>query len=67
MYKLCKTEQSARRQRQLEQGLLEMMRYSRYEDISVSNLCDHFGVPPSLFTATFSARTAACMPCWITP
>jgi AcrR family transcriptional regulator len=56
MYKLCKTEQSARRQRQLEQGLLEMMRHSRYEDISVSNLCDHFGVPRKSFYRYFSSK-----------
>ena len=56
MYKLCKTEQSARRQRQLEQGLLEMMRHSRYEDISVSDLCDHFGVPRKSFYRYFSSK-----------
>ena len=37
MYKLCKTEQSARRQRQLEQGLLSMMASIQYEQISVSD------------------------------
>ena len=39
MYKLCKTEQSAARQRQLEQGLLAAMQMIRYEDINVSVLC----------------------------
>lgn len=33
MYKRCITEQSARRQRELEQGLLEVMATRRYEDI----------------------------------
>ena len=36
MYKLCKTEQSAHRQRQLEQGLLRMMLKCQFEEISVS-------------------------------
>ena len=40
MYKLCKTEQSAARQRQLEQGLLAAISVRRYEDLSVSDLCD---------------------------
>ena len=40
MYKLCKTEQSAARQRELEEGLLKAMQNTRYEDISVSDLCD---------------------------
>ena len=39
MYKLCKTEQSANRQRQLEQGLLSMMAETQYDQISVSDLC----------------------------
>ena len=35
MYKRCITEQSARRQRELEQGLLEVMATRRYEDITI--------------------------------
>ena len=31
VYKLCKTEQSARRQRELELGLLEAMQNQLYE------------------------------------
>ena len=59
MYKLCKTEQSARRQRQLEQGLLEMMLRYRYEDISVSDLCDHLEVPRKSFYRYFSSKDGA--------
>ena len=33
MYKLCKTEQSAARQRQLERGLLLIMQTKRYEPV----------------------------------
>ena len=59
MYKLCKTEQSARRQRQLEQGLLEMMQHVRYEEISVSDLCDHLEVPRKSFYRYFSSKDGA--------
>ena len=59
MYKLCKTEQSARRQRQMELGLLDMMLQHRYEDISVSDLCDHLGIPRKSFYRYFSSKDGA--------
>ena len=39
MYKICQTEQSTRRQRELEKGILQLMLRKNYEDISVSDLC----------------------------
>lgn len=59
MYKLCKTEQSAQRQRQLEAGLLEVMGTIRYEDISISDLCDHLGIPRKTFYRYFSSKDGA--------
>ena len=59
MYKLCKTEQSARRQRELEQGLLEAMLQMPYEEISVSDLCDSLGVPRKSFYRYFSGKDGA--------
>ena len=59
MYKLCKTEQSARRQRQLEQGLLKAMEQHQYEDISISELCEHMGVPRKSFYRYFSSKDGA--------
>ena len=59
MYKLCKTEQSAARQRQLEQGLLQAMRVQQYEDISISDLCDRMGVPRKSFYRYFSNKDGA--------
>ena len=59
MYKLCKTEQSARRQRQLEQGLLEMMKHHRFEEISVSDLCDRMQLPRKSFYRYFSSKDGA--------
>ena len=59
MYKLCKTEQSAQRQRELEKGLLKMMLRCRYEDISVSDLCEYLGVPRKSFYRYFSSKDGA--------
>jgi len=59
MYKLCKTEQSAARQRELEQGLLQMMRAKQYEDISISDLCDQLQVPRKSFYRYFSNKDGA--------
>lgn len=59
MYKLCKTEQSANRQRELEHGLLEMMLSHHYEQISVSDLCDRLEVPRKSFYRYFSGKDGA--------
>lgn len=59
MYKQCETEQSAARQRELEQGLLEVMLQRRYEDISVSDLCQKLGVPRKTFYRYFSGKDGA--------
>lgn len=59
MYKLCKTEQSARRQKQLEDGLLNAMTQQRYEDISVSDLCDQMNIPRKSFYRYFSSKDGA--------
>lgn len=56
MYKQCKTEQSARRQRELELGLMQAMLTKRYEDISVSDLCDQLQVPRKSFYRYFSSK-----------
>lgn len=59
MYKFCKTEQSFQRQRELEQGLLAMMAYQRFEEISVSDLCDRMGIPRKSFYRYFSSKDGA--------
>ena len=59
MYKLCKTEQSAARQRELEQGLLQIMSTCRYEDINVSRLCQKMGIPRKSFYRYFSSKDGA--------
>ena len=59
MYKLCKTEQSAQRQRQLELGLQKLMLSRRYEDITVSDLCDAMQLPRKSFYRYFSSKDGA--------
>lgn len=59
MYKQCQTEQSARRQRELEQGLLQVMLKRQYDEISVSDLCEEIGVPRKAFYRYFSGKDGA--------
>lgn len=59
MYKICQTEQSARRQRELENGLLRLMEKRRYEDISVSDLCQYLQIPRKAFYRYFSCKDGA--------
>ena len=59
VYKLCKSEESAHRQRQMEQGLLDMMQTVRYEDITVSDLCQKMNIPRKSFYRYFSGKEGA--------
>ena len=59
MYKRCITEQSARRQRELEQGLLEIMATRRYEDINIMELCSWLDIPRKAFYRCFSSKEGA--------
>jgi AcrR family transcriptional regulator len=59
MYKLCKTEHSAARQRELEAGLLKAMTTCRYEDITVSDLCDQLQIPRQSFYRYFDSKDGA--------
>lgn len=59
MYKLCKSEQSAIRQRELEQQLLTMMNMHRYEEITVSDFCAQAGIPRKAFYRYFSSKDGA--------
>ncbi len=59
MYKLCKTEQSAARQRELEQNLVALMNVRRYEEITVSDFCTSAGIPRKAFYRYFSSKDGA--------
>ena len=59
MYKLCKTDQSQQRQREIERALLDAMLHRRYEDITVSDLCETLGIPRKSFYRYFSGKDGA--------
>lgn len=59
MYKQCRTEQSAARQRELEQGLMEAMAVQHYDEITVSSLCQQLQIPRKSFYRYFSSKEGA--------
>lgn len=59
MYKQCRTEQSASRQRILEQGLMEAMSVRHYGEITVSDLCTQLEIPRKSFYRYFSSKEGA--------
>lgn len=56
MYKTCHTEESSRRQRELEQGLLEAMKALPYEKITLTDLCRRLQVPRKTFYRYFPTK-----------
>ena len=56
MYKICKSDKSQQRQRELEQGLLRAMLRRQYEDISVSELCQQMQMPRKSFYRYFTGK-----------
>ena len=61
MYKICKTEQSARRQQEIQEGLLQLMLTKGYEDITVSDLCGKLQLPRKSFYRYFGSKEDALM------
>lgn len=59
MYKQCQRDQSSARQRQLEQGLLQIMLKNHYDEISVSTLCAALQIPRKSFYRYFSGKDGA--------
>ena len=56
MYKICHTEESTRRQRILEQGLLDALAKQSYEKIALTDLCQKLGVPRKTFYRYFPTK-----------
>lgn len=56
MYKLCKTEQSAKRQREIEEQFLTLIEAKSYEEVTVSELCERVGVPRKAFYRYFDTK-----------
>jgi len=59
MYKICITEDSAQRQRELEKAFLAALHNHRYEDISISELCTHMAISRKSFYRYFSGKDGA--------
>ncbi len=59
MYKLCKTEQSAKRQKEIEVSLLELMEKKPYSDITITELCEKLDMPRKTFYRYFDSKEDA--------
>ena len=59
MYKLCKTEQSTKRQREIEKMFLLALQTKLYDDISVSYLCEISDIPRKAFYRYFDSKEDA--------
>ena len=56
MYKLCKTEESSKRQRDIENKLLKLMLEKHYDDITVSEICIAADIPRKSFYRYFDGK-----------
>ena len=56
MYKICHTEESSRRQRELEQGLLDALGHQPYEKITLTELCRQLNIPRKSFYRYFPTK-----------
>ena len=56
IYRRCNTEESVRRQRQIENCLLDMMQTIPYQQITVGGICEKAGLSRKSFYRYFSSR-----------
>ena len=56
MYKICHTEESSRRQRELEQRFLNALRSQAYDKIVLTELCRQLNVPRKTFYRYFPTK-----------
>ncbi len=61
MYKLCKTDQSAKRQREVENCLFEIMKTKTYEDVTITELCEKMNMPRKAFYRYFDSKEDVLM------
>ncbi len=59
MYKLCKTEQSVKRQRKIENCLFEALKEKKYEEITITELCERMNMPRKAFYRYFDGKDDA--------
>ena len=56
MYKLRKTEQSAKRQREIEMAFLDLMSKKSYSEITITELCETLNMPRKTFYRYFDSK-----------
>ena len=56
MYKLCNTEQSAKRQREIEFAFFELLKKKNYDDITITELCKVCEMPRKTFYRYFDSK-----------
>ena len=56
MYKICHTEESSRRQRELEQGFLEALHTQPYAKLTLTDLCRQLEIPRKTFYRYFPTK-----------
>lgn len=56
MYKICHTEESSRRQRELERGFLEALHHQTYVKLTLTDLCRQLEVPRKTFYRYFPTK-----------
>ena len=59
MYKLCKTEQSAQRQKDIEKALFSMLEKKNYTDITITEICINLNMPRKTFYRYFDSKDDA--------
>ncbi|MBQ7380632.1 MAG: TetR/AcrR family transcriptional regulator [Clostridia bacterium] len=59
MYKLCKTEQSTKRQREIENTLLSLLEKKHFDDITITELCEKCEMPRKAFYRYFDSKESA--------
>ena len=58
MYKLCKTEQSATRQREIEKCFFEIIKGKHYEEVTITEICQKMNMPRKSFYRYFDGKDA---------
>ena len=53
MYKLCKTEESCKRQALIEEVTLDLMHKKPFDEIKVSEICQYADIPRKAFYRYF--------------
>lgn len=56
MYKICRTEKSLARQRELEKGFLDYLENNSFFDMEVAELCRYLNIPRKTFYRYFGTK-----------